>query len=184
MYIVIEFTNDRKEQEIIIHGYSHELHKAVEHATQLCKNQKSVNTKDYIVKIEEKYEDCVQDIYINLKNSTNSKVLHKFFMSQIERTTDKECFFVCDAITKRFSNLKNNDITLHHLLDYFEVSSKHINTIKDDYYLDEQIGHEIDLQKYFIDLFKMKGYGKIKEFLDYEIYYYSQVFGIIQVGSI
>jgi hypothetical protein len=184
MFVVIEFTNFKKEQEIIVHGYSQELLKAVEHAKYLCSHQKQNNTNEYIFKMEELDEHCEHDVYINLKNTPNSKVLHKFFMTQIERTTEIECITVCSAITNENPKLKKKEITLQHLLDYFDVPTRDKNAIKEDYSLNEQIGHEVDIQKYFIDLFKMKGYGIIKDILDYDIYYNSQVFGVVQVGSL
>ena len=78
MFVVIEFTNYRKEQNIIIHGYSSEVTKAVEHAKQLCSSQANLqNANDYIYKIEN-LDDCEKlEVYIELINAPNSKVLHK-----------------------------------------------------------------------------------------------------------
>jgi len=185
MFVVIEFTNYRKEQHIIIHGYSSELTKAVEHAKQLCSNQTNLqNANDYIYKIEN-LDDCDDiEVYINLINTPNSKVLHKFFMTEIERTTNEQCETICKMITERNGILNKNDITLNQLLDCFNVSQKNKNIIKEDYCLDDKIGHDNDMQRYFIDYLKMNNYAYLKDVLEYETNYFAQVFGVVQIGSL
>jgi hypothetical protein len=185
MFVVIEFTNYRKEQEIIIHGYSSEVTKAVDHAKQLCSSQ--VNPKkanDYIHKIEN-LDDCENlEVYINLTNAPNSVVLHKFFMTEIERTTNEQCESICKIITEHFEISNKNDITLHQLLDYFDVSQKNKDIIKEDYCLDDKIGHDNDMQRYFIDYLKMNNYAYLKDDFEYETNYFAQVFGVVQIGSL
>lgn len=178
MYAVIEFTNYRKKQDIIIHGYSDNIENANNFAKTKCLKQiySSDNTKIY--KIDELN---INNTTINLIDGQNSTVLNKYCLIEIERTPEEECNKICKRIKENNKNIDDNNITICDFINYFNVTKTVFEIINKDFNLDEKLGHDIDVQKYIVDYLKLKDYG----YFNKENYvYYSQVFGVVKINPL
>ena len=175
MYILVQYSDYKKENSIEIHGY----HESLEYITKCAKDllHQSIDMHDdnYMIQINEfDYGE-----YIRLSYNDNSKVICKLRCVRVNKTTEDECNKVCESIRENMDEERNN-IYIGDFVnnDYIDEYDHYVNKYKNVPLNDNDIKH-------LIDYIKLNDKNTILyDEIEYDKVYYSTVMGIVITGKL
>lgn len=158
MFALIEYTDYRKEGNLMAHGYATSEAKAAAFAKRLMfakhKGDCTVEPLDVIEK----------DPYVEFGDTSKGKIISRYRATQWFPAKVAECEQVCAHIVEESEDLKEgptkfSEITVENILGYFEVSAEHAVKVKEKFPLAEVVGNNMPRCQELFDLLIVNNYG-------------------------
>ena len=175
MFVVIEYTDYYKEQTIKLKGYFNNIDNAIKYSKETYLKQLGISTENKTIIItEDEYGE--EDEYVQLENDLMSKVLHRFYSFEIQKTTDEEIHNIINKI-------KKENITIDDLINYLDISAvkEEFRNIKKLYDINKEISFEE--VKDFINYLILNDYY-IFNLNNHKHKYCSSIFAIVELQSL